>query len=97
VHLVSFEFPNALFVGLASLLIGLVLLDKSLFDAVLEDVVGGIDSPVNSLLNEVPRALLIFDIFKNFEPLTSPLLITFKRLLKKGVIVEEGLLEILYR
>jgi hypothetical protein len=97
VHLVSFEFPNALFIGLASLLVGLVLLDKSLFDAVLEDVVDGIDSPVNSLLNEVPRTLLIFDIFKNFEPLTSPLLITFKRLLKKGVIVEEGLLEILYR
>ena len=97
VHLIAFKLGNALIISLVSLLVRLVLLYELLFDAVLENVIDGIHCAVYCFLHEIRWVILIFDVLKNFEALTSPLLITFKRLLNKWVIVEECLLEVLYR
>lgn len=82
-NFIAFQLGNPLIILFVSLLIGIILLNKLLLDIVLEYVVYGINCAVDCFLNEICRVILIFDIFKNFEALTSPLLITSKRLLKK--------------
>jgi len=83
VHFIALKLGYAIIVLLVSLLVGVILLNELLLDVVLEYVVDGIDCAVDCFLNEICGVILIFDIFKNFEALTSLLLITSKRLLKK--------------
>lgn len=82
-NLIAFQLGNPLIVLFVSLLVGFILFNELLLYIVLEYVVYGINCAVDCFLNEISRVILIFDIFKNFEALTSPLLITSKRLLKK--------------
>lgn len=96
-NLIALKLGYPLIILFVSLLVSLILLNELLLNIVLEDIVDGIDSAIDCFLNEICRVILIFDIFKNFEALTSPLLITSKRLLKERVIVKECLLKILYR
>jgi len=81
-YLIPLKLSQPLLIRPNRLPIALHLLAPPLLRRVLEHVEHPFDRPTDRPFHEIHRIRLIFDIVKNFEAETSPVFITFKRLLK---------------